>query len=71
MLATAGAMGLAGVMIEPLREEFGWTTAEISSAMAIRLVLFGLLGPFVAAFINTFGIRQVMTTAPAFSGPMR
>jgi sugar phosphate permease len=63
MLATAGAMGSAGVMIEPLRQEFGWTTAEISSAMAIRLVLFGLLGPFAAAFMNTFGIRQVVTTA--------
>ena len=65
MLATAGAMGSAGVMIEPLRQEFGWTTAEISSAMAIRLVLFGLLGPFAAAFMNTFGIRQVVTTALA------
>ena len=63
MLATAGAMGSAGVMIEPLREEFGWTTAQISSAMAIRLVLFGLLGPFAAAFMNTFGVRQVVTTA--------
>jgi len=63
MLATAGAMGSAGVMIEPLRTEFGWSTAEISSAMAIRLVLFGLLGPFAAAFMNTFGIRQVVSTA--------
>ena len=63
MLATAGAMGSAGVMIEPLRQEFGWTTAEISSAMAIRLVLFGLLGPFAAAFMNTFGVRQVVSTA--------
>jgi sugar phosphate permease len=63
MLATAGAMGSAGVMIEPLRQEFGWTTAEISSAMAIRLALFGLLGPFAAAFMNTFGIRQVVSTA--------
>jgi MFS family permease len=66
MLATAGAMGSAGVMIEPLRQEFGWSTAEISSAMAIRLLLFGLLGPFAAAFMNTFGIRQVVTTALVF-----
>ncbi|MBB4186970.1 MFS family permease [Sinorhizobium terangae] len=65
MLATAGAMGSAGVMIQPLHEEFGWDIADISSAMAVRLVLFGLLGPFAAAFMNHFGVRQVVTTALA------
>lgn len=63
MLATAGAMGSAGVMIEPLRQEFGWDTAQISTAMAIRLALFGLLGPFAAAFMNQFGVRKVVLTA--------
>ncbi len=57
MLATAGAMGSAGVLIQPLEQEFGWTTAEISSALAVRLLFFGLLGPFAAAFMNRFGIR--------------
>ncbi|MEW9615821.1 MFS transporter [Shinella sp. S4-D37] len=65
MLGTAGAMGSAGVMIQPLHEEFGWDIADISSAMAVRLVLFGLLGPFAAAFMNHFGIRQVVATALA------
>ncbi|RWX79189.1 MFS transporter [Neorhizobium lilium] len=63
MLATAGAMGSAGVMIQPLHQEFGWDIADISSAMAVRLVLFGLLGPFAAAFMNHFGVRQVVATA--------
>ncbi|UNK39804.1 MFS transporter [Shinella sp. H4-D48] len=63
MLATAGAMGSAGVMIQPLHQEFGWDIADISSAMAVRLVLFGLLGPFAAAFMNHFGIRRVVTAA--------
>ncbi|MCJ9674533.1 MULTISPECIES: MFS transporter [unclassified Neorhizobium] len=65
MLATAGAMGSAGVMIQPLHQEFGWDIADISSAMAVRLLLFGLLAPFAAAFMNHFGIRQVVTTALA------
>ncbi|WP_438616838.1 hypothetical protein, partial [Proteus mirabilis] len=30
MLATAGALGSAGVMIEPLQREFGWQNADIS-----------------------------------------
>lgn len=63
MLATAGAMGSAGVMIQPLHKEFGWDIADISSAMAVRLVLFGLLGPFAAAFMTHFGIRRVIITA--------
>jgi sugar phosphate permease len=63
MLATAGAMGSAGVMMQPLHQEFGWDIADISTAMAVRLVLFGLLRPFAAAFMNHFGIRQVVSTA--------
>lgn len=63
MLATAGAMGSAGVLMKPLETEFGWTTEDISAAMALRLVLFGLFGPFAAAFMNQWGIRTVALTA--------
>jgi MFS family permease len=63
MLATAGAMGSVGVLIGPLEKEFGWSNASISGAISIRLVLFGLLGPFAAAFMNQFGIRRVVVTA--------
>ena len=57
MLATAGAMGAPGVIIQPLEKEFGWSTADISVALALRLALFGLIAPFAAAFINRFGVR--------------
>ncbi|MGO4174052.1 MFS transporter [Bosea sp. TAF32] len=63
MLVTAGAVGAPGVLIGPLHQEFGWSTAEISSAFAIRLVLFGLIGPFAAAFMNRFGVRRVAAVA--------
>ena len=68
MLATAGAMGSAGVLIRPLTEEYGWTTAQISSALAVRLLLFGLLGPFAAAMMNAFGLRVVVTVALTLIG---
>jgi predicted MFS family arabinose efflux permease len=68
MLATAGAMGSAGVLIQPLEKEFGWTTEQISSALAVRLAFFGLLGPFAAAFMNHFGLRKVVTAALALIG---
>ncbi|HTM76191.1 MAG TPA: MFS transporter [Devosia sp.] len=63
MLATAAAMGSAGVLIVPLEQEFGWSTAEISTAFAIRLMLYGLLGPFAAALMNRFGVRTVVAAA--------
>ena len=63
MLATAGAMGSAGVIIVPLEKEFGWSAADISTALALRIALFGLIGPLAAAFINRFGVRSVVIAA--------
>jgi sugar phosphate permease len=63
MLVTAGAVGAPGVLLLPLQREFGWSTAVISSALAIRLLLFGLMGPFAAAFINRYGVRKVALSA--------
>ncbi|MBB3542572.1 MULTISPECIES: MFS transporter [unclassified Rhizobium] len=63
MLVTAGAMGAPGVLIKPLQDEFGWETSQISSALAVRLILFGLMGPFSAAFMNYFGVRKVIVFA--------
>lgn len=59
MLVTAGAVGGPAVLLLPLQREFGWSNAEISSALAIRLVFFGLMGPFTASLMNTFGLRKV------------
>jgi MFS family permease len=63
MLVTAGALGTPGVLLVPLEKEFGWDNADISSAFAMRLLLFGLLGPFAAAFMNRFGVRRMVTIA--------
>ncbi len=65
MLVTAGAVGAPGVFIVPLQQEFGWATADISSALAVRFALFGLMGPFAAAFMNRFGVRRMMLVALA------
>ena len=65
MLVTAGAMGAPGVLIVPLEREFGWDNAQISTALALRLLLFGVFGPFAAAFMNRFGLRRVMICALA------
>lgn len=63
MLVTAGALGAPGILMVPLEKEFGWDTTEISSALALRFVLFGLMAPFAAVFLNRFGVRRMATIA--------
>ena len=67
-LITAGTVGAPGVFIVPLQKEFGWTTAEISSALSIRFILFGLMAPFAAALLNRYGLRNVTLSALAGRG---
>ncbi len=62
-LVSAGAVGAPGVFIVPLQQEFGWSTAEISSALSIRFILFGLMAPFAAALMNRYGLRNVTLSA--------
>ena len=63
MLVTAGAVGAPGVLMLPLQKEFGWQTAEISSALGVRFMLFGLMAPFAAVLINRYGMRKVALSA--------
>ncbi|OKO81815.1 MFS transporter [Bradyrhizobium sp. NAS80.1] len=62
-LISAGTVGAPGVFIVPLQKEFGWSTAQISSALSIRFILFGLMAPFAAALLNRYGLRNVTLAA--------
>lgn len=67
-LVAAGAVGSVGVMLIPLQLEFGWTQADISSALGIRLALLGLVAPFAAALFMHFGLRPVIVTSLVLIG---
>src|SRR5262249_4726275 len=60
MLVAAGTRAAPSVMLVPWEEEFGWSRATISFAIAIQLMLFGLVGPFSAGFIDRFGLRRTV-----------
>lgn len=66
MLATAAAMGMPGVLLLPLKGEFGWDLGAISGALALRLALFGMVAPFAAALMLRYGMRVVVSTALVF-----
>lgn len=63
LLITAGIRSTPGVLIIPLEHEFGWSRATISVAVSVNLLLYGLMGPFAAAFFDKFGVRRTMATA--------
>ena len=63
LLTTAGIRSTPGVLIIPLEHEFGWSRATISIAVSVNLLLYGLMGPFAAAFFDKFGLRRTMATA--------
>jgi predicted MFS family arabinose efflux permease len=63
MLATAGVRAAPSVLIVPLERAFGWTPATISAAISINIFLFGLIGPFAAALMQTIGIRRTVLIA--------
>jgi len=62
-LVSSASVGAPGVFILPLEKEFGWSTTQISSALSIRLLLFGLMAPFAAALMVSFGLRNVVMSA--------
>src|SRR5579872_3289744 len=62
-MTTAGIRGTPGVLILPLEQEFGWNRTTVSLAVSINLLLYGLSGPWVATFIDRYGLRKVMMGA--------
>jgi MFS family permease len=63
MLATAGVRAAPSVLIVPLEGAFGWSRATISAAISINIALFGLIGPFAAALMQTIGLRRTTVLA--------
>ncbi len=65
LLAAAGVRATPSVLIVPLEREFGWNRALLSSAVSVNLVLYGLVGPFAAAVMQSLGIRRTVLASLA------
>jgi MFS family permease len=63
LVGAAGFRAAPSVLMLPLEEEFGWSRTELSAAVTVNLLLFGLTAPFAAALMARFGMRAVTTTA--------
>ncbi|MFC5649183.1 MFS transporter [Paenibacillus solisilvae] len=60
LLVSAAISSVPSVLMQPLEKEFGWDRGAVSGAVSIRILLYGLMGPFSAAIMARFGIRRIM-----------
>jgi len=60
LLASAGVRNVSTVLITPLEKEFLWSRSNISFAIAVSLLWFGLGGPLSGSLVDRFGPRRVM-----------
>lgn len=65
LLITAGIRATPSILIVPLEQEFHWTNAAISGAIAVNIALFGIIGPFAASFMARYGLRKIVLPALA------
>ncbi|WP_120008941.1 MFS transporter [Teichococcus vastitatis] len=65
LLAAAGARSAPGVLILPLEEHFGWGRSTTALSAGIGIFLYGMVGPFAAALMNTLGLRRTVLGALA------
>ncbi len=65
LLGAAGFRSAPGVLVDPLREEFGWSRSVVGGAISLNVLLFGFVGPFAAALQVRYGLRRVTMTALA------
>lgn len=63
LLIGAGIRATPGVLILPLERSFGWSDAAISGAIAVNILLYGLMGPFAVAIMERFGLRRTVCSA--------
>jgi len=68
LLVSAATRATPGILIVPLEHEFGWSRTTLSMAISLNILLYGLIGPFAAGFINRYGPRRVMATSALVLG---
>jgi MFS family permease len=60
LLVAAGLRAAPSVLMVPIGVNFGWSRETVSTAAAVGICLYGLVGPFAAALMQTVGIRRTM-----------
>jgi MFS family permease len=65
LLVAAGLRSAPGVLIVPWERAFGWDRGVTSLTASIGILLYGLMGPFAAAIMQSFGVKRTLLAALA------
>lgn len=63
LLVSSGVRAFPSTLVLPWQQDFGWSRGGISAVIATGTLLFGLIGPFSAAFLQRYGARRVGSVA--------
>jgi MFS family permease len=66
-VCSSAAISLAGILVLPLIQEFGWGRADIAAVMALMLLLFAGTAPFAGAIMLRYGLCRTVATAVAMT----
>ena len=66
-ICSSAAISLAGILVLPLIQEFGWGRADIAAVMALMLLLFAGTAPFAGAIMLRYGLCRTVATAVAMT----
>lgn len=59
LVAAAAFRSTTGALFEPLESEFGWSRSQLSAAVTLNLIVYGLVAPFAAVLMERFPVRWV------------
>src|SRR5579859_207007 len=65
LLISAGVRSMPGVLLVPLEKDLHWDRATVSASVSVGIMLYGLMGPFAAAIMQSVGIRRTVLAALA------
>lgn len=68
VLVTAGVRSAPGAFLLTMIDEPGWSTASVSFAAAVGLVVFGLSGPVSGWLMGRIGVKSVVLASLAITG---
>ena len=63
LVAAAAFRSTTGAFFEPMESEFGWQRSQLSTAVTINLVVYGLAAPFAATLLERYSMRKVAMAA--------
>lgn len=63
LVGAAGFRAAPSVLMVPIEAELGFSRTELSTAVGVNILLYGLMAPFAAALMERFGPKRVTAAA--------